>query len=162
LWISGRAVMTKAIAVGMIVATVCTFFFIVTGTPELIKVAAPSTFIGGILFGVGIVMASGCETGMMYRMMEGQVLYVFVGLGNLVGATLLAFSWDHLGVFNTLVKGWQPINLLQSWGYVGALLGTVAMLLAWFLLANWWSKHYKFGRGLQVKSETFVTKPMNK
>ena len=39
------------------------------------KIAAPSTFIGGLLFGLGIVMAGGCETGMMYRLMEGQVVF---------------------------------------------------------------------------------------
>ncbi|MBL0385169.1 selenium metabolism membrane protein YedE/FdhT [Tumebacillus sp. ITR2] len=159
-WISGRAVMTKAIAVGMIVATVCTFFYIHNGIPALIKPAAPSTLLGGLLFGIGIVMAGGCETGMMYRMMEGQVLYIFVGLGNLVGATLLAFAWDHLGFYNTLVQGWQPINLLKSWGETVGLLGTLAMLGLWWLSAHWWSRHYKFGRGLQVKSDAFVARPM--
>ncbi|KEO84933.1 hypothetical protein EL26_02685 [Tumebacillus flagellatus] len=157
-WISGRSVMTKAIAVGMMVATVCTFFYIHNGMPALIKPAAPSTLLGGLLFGIGIVMAGGCETGMMYRMMEGQVHYLFVGIGNLVGATVLAYGWDHLGIYNALTKGWQPINLLKSWGEPAGLIGTLVMLACWWLLAHWWSQHYKFGRGLQVKSDVLTAR----
>jgi uncharacterized protein len=152
LWISGRAVMTKALAVGIAIATVLTFWYIIhSGVPALIKVSAPSTLIGGLLFGLGIVLAGGCETGMMYRMMEGQVLYLVVGLGNLVGATFLAFAWDHLGVYNTLVAGWAPINLVKSWGAWPALIGTLLMLLAWYLFSKWWENNYRFGSGLKVK-----------
>lgn len=105
MWISGRAVMSKAIAVGMMVSVGFTFIYIQTGAAaQIIKIAAPSTVIGGLLFGFGIVLAGGCETGMMYRAMEGQVLFWVVGAGNIVGATLLAYGWDHLDIFNALAK----------------------------------------------------------
>lgn len=158
LWISGRAVMTKAIAVGMAVSVVLTFLFLLTGSTALIKVAAPGTLVGGLLFGLGIVLAGGCETGMMYRMMEGQVLFLVVGVGNVLGATLLAYGWDHLGIAALLVAGWQPINLISSWGPAWALIGTLAMLGIWYALAHWWEKQYRYGRGLKLgggkKSET--------
>ncbi|MDB5083761.1 MAG: YeeE/YedE family protein [Bacilli bacterium] len=161
LWISGRAVMAKAIALGMIVSVIVTFVFIQTGTPALIKVAAPSTLLGGFLFGLGIVLAGGCETGMMYRAMEGQLVYWFVGLGNILGATLLAYGWDHLGIYNALAKGWQPINLIKVWGSPGALIGTLAFLLLVYLLTNWWEKHYRYGKGLQVGDAELVPSQMN-
>ncbi|GIM44782.1 hypothetical protein DNHGIG_03310 [Collibacillus ludicampi] len=156
LWLTGRAVMTKALAVGMMLSVVLTFIFIQSGAHALIKVAAPSTLIGGLLFGLGIVMAGGCETGMMYRAMEGQVHFWMVGLGNIVGATLLAYAWDHLGIYTALVKGWPAINLITEWGAPQALIGTLALLIVWYLFSSWWEKHYRFGKGLQVKGEKFV------
>jgi hypothetical protein len=32
----------------------------------------------------------------------------------------------------------------------------LAMLLCWFLLASWWEKFYRFGRGLQVEKPRLV------
>jgi uncharacterized membrane protein YedE/YeeE len=96
--------MSKAIAVGMMISVVITFIYIQTGSVQLIKMAAPSTVLGGLLFGFGIVLAGGCETGMMYRAMEGQILFWVVGAGNIIGATILAYGWDHLGIFNAFRK----------------------------------------------------------
>lgn len=149
MWISGRAMMSKAIAVGMMVSVVITFIYIQTGATQVIKMAAPSTVIGGLLFGFGIVLAGGCETGMMYRAMEGQLLYWVVGAGNIVGATLLSYGWDHLGIFNTLAEGWPKVNLIEEWGATGALLCTMGMLLAWFLFSNWWEKRFRYGTGIK-------------
>jgi uncharacterized protein len=161
LWVSGRAVMSKAIAVGMLISVVVTFFYIQSGSAALIKVAAPSTAIGGLLFGFGIVLAGGCETGMMYRAMEGQLLFWAVGAGNIVGATVLAYGWDHLGIYNALAANWPKVNLIEQWGPMGALFGTIAMLAAWFLLSNWWQKRFRYGTGIkQQKKKRFshVTK----
>lgn len=158
LWISGRAVMSKAIAVGMMISVVVTFFYIQSGSVALIKIAAPSTAIGGLLFGFGIVLAGGCETGMMYRAMEGQVLYWVVGAGNIVGATFLAYGWDHLGIYHALVENWPKVNLIEQWGPLGALFGTLAMLAAWFLLSNWWEKRFRYGTGIkQPKAENRIS-----
>jgi len=153
MWISGRAVMSKAIAVGMMVSVVLTFILIQTGSAQIIKIAAPSTVIGGLLFGFGIVLAGGCETGMMYRAMEGQILFWVVGVGNIIGATLLAYGWDHLGIFNALAKDWAAVNLIEEWGPTGALLGTLGMLALWFLFSSWWEKRFRYGSGI-TKQET--------
>jgi uncharacterized membrane protein YedE/YeeE len=32
----------------------------------------------------------------MYRAVEGQVHYWWVGLGNVIGSTILAYYWDDL------------------------------------------------------------------
>src|SRR5690606_29402000 len=109
----------------------------------IIQVSAPSTFIGGLLFGIGIVLAGGCETGWMYRAMEGQLHFWVVGVGNIIGATFLAFAWDHLGIYNVLVNGWSPINLADVWGPYGALFATLALLILWLLFSHWWQKNYR-------------------
>lgn len=129
LWIMGRGVMAKAIIAGMAVSSIITIIVIaVYGVPPITQIAAPSTLIGGVLFGLGIVMASSCETGMMYRLMEGQVLYFTVFAGNVVGATFLAFAWDHLGIYNVLVASGTEINLVPAIGPVGAIIATLLML----------------------------------
>lgn len=157
LWVSGRALMSKAIAVGMMISVVITFIYIQHGSVQLIKMAAPSTVIGGLLFGFGIVLAGGCETGMMYRAMEGQLLFWIVGAGNIVGATILAYGWDHLGIFNALTKNWPKVNLIEQWGPTGALLGTLAMLLVWFLLSSWWEKRFRYGTGIKLEDTEKLT-----
>jgi hypothetical protein len=157
LWISGRSVMTKSLAIGMTVGTIGTFFLIETGMPAVIKVAAPSTLIGGLLFGIGIVLAGGCETGWMYRAVEGQVHFWAVGAGNIIGATLLAFAWDHLGVYDALVSGWKPVNLIEAWGAPLALGGTLALLLVWYLFSVYWEKHYRFASGSHAAGQPYVS-----
>jgi uncharacterized membrane protein YedE/YeeE len=77
-------------------------------------VLAIAAVFGGLLFGFGIVIAGGCETGMMYRAMEGQTHYFFVFAGNIAGATFLAFAWDHLGVHQGLVASGSKINLIDA------------------------------------------------
>ena len=98
LWLVWRSKMAKAIILGMAISSVATIFIIaVYGMAPITKIAAVSTFIGGVLFGLGIVLASSCETGMMYRLMEGQVLYITVFAGNIIGATFLAFMHGSYG-----------------------------------------------------------------
>ncbi|WP_071458723.1 selenium metabolism membrane protein YedE/FdhT [Bacillus massilinigeriensis] len=157
LWISGRAVMAKAIAAGMMFSVIVTFFYIQNGAVSIIKIAAPSTLIGGILFGFGIVLAGGCETGMMYRAMEGQILFWVVGAGNIVGATVLAYGWDHLGIFRTLVEGWPKVNLIEAWGPIPALIGTMAMLAGWYLLADWREKKFRYTSGKNIEDASLAT-----
>nr|WP_082926903.1 selenium metabolism membrane protein YedE/FdhT [Paenibacillus tuaregi] len=157
LWISGRATMTKAIAVGMAVSSAATLVIIlVYGLDPITKIAAPSTLVGGILFGLGIVMAGGCETGMMYRLMEGQVAFLPVFIGNIIGATALAYAWDHLGVFNLLVKSGSPINLIKVMGPAAALIVTLLVLGAGFAIAAYWQKNYRFGVGFKKGGTTHV------
>ncbi|KAB2329317.1 selenium metabolism membrane protein YedE/FdhT [Bacillus mesophilum] len=154
LWVSGRATMAKAITFGIAISTIATFSVIlIYGLEPITKIAAPSTLIGGILFGLGIVLAGGCETGMMYRVMEGQVLYLFVFAGNILGVTLLSFGWDHLGIYDVFVKMGSPINLMNTFGAFLALILTLLMLLAWYMITNFWEKNYRFGTGFKKRKE---------
>lgn len=155
LWLSGRSTMTKAILVGMAVSAAATLaILLIWGMEPITKVAAPSTLVGGLLFGVGIVLAGGCETGMMYRLMEGQIVFLPVFAGNIVGATALAYAWDHLGVFDALVKSGSPVNLVKALGPAGGLVVTLAALAAAFAVARFWSKNYRFGVGFKKGEAT--------
>jgi uncharacterized membrane protein YedE/YeeE len=142
LWLTGRGKLAKAIILGMAIQTVGTAIFIFKGAQPVIHWASLGSLLGGIMFGVGIVIAGGCETGWMYRLMEGQVQFAAVGIGNIVGATILAYGWDHWGIFNMLVKGAPEVNLITSLGWSGALIVTGAFLAILYLLVVWKENSY--------------------
>lgn len=90
--------------------------------------------LGGILFGVGMVLAGGCGAGSLWRAGEGHVKLWLAVLGfslsgPLVRQALVRGDWlRHLGtaVFLPTVTGWAP-----------ALLLVIGVLVAWYLLVAW-------------------------
>lgn len=140
LWTAGRSNMTVAILLGMIISTVGTFVFIQNGIPATIHWAGLNTVFGGFIFGVGIVIAGGCETGWMYRAMEGQVHYMLVGVGNVLGSILLVLVWDQIAPF--LAYNAPEVNLLKVFGPYGGLIVTyigygIMALLLW-IYVRWY------------------------
>lgn len=143
LFLVGRSLMSKAIILGMAASSILTLAMITLyDLTPITQVAALSTLVGGVLFGFGIVLASGCETGMMYRLMEGQVLFLPVFAGNVIGATFLAYAWDHLGIYNVLVASGKKINLINSIGPVGAIISTLTMLAVLYGLTLYREKNH--------------------
>ncbi|MET3120661.1 putative membrane protein YedE/YeeE [Oxalobacteraceae bacterium GrIS 2.11] len=140
LWLTGRAQMAKAIIIGMAVSTIGIYSYVQLGVAPKILWAGPNAVIGGLLFGFGIVMAGGCETGWMYRAMEGQVHFWLVGLGNIIGVTLLAVWWDSLAPL--LVTHYEKINLLVVFGPQGGLIVTYLMLALSLAAVLWWEKRF--------------------
>ena len=140
MWITGRTVMAKAIIFGMAASAIGIFSYVQLGMAPKIMWAGPNAAIGGLLFGFGIVLAGGCETGWMYRAVEGQVHYWWVGLGNVIGSTLLAWCWDDIAA--PLATHWQKINLLNAFGPFGGLLATYLLLLIALLLVIAWERHF--------------------
>ncbi len=140
LWITGRTQMAKAIIAGMAVGTIGVYSYIQLGMDPKIFWAGPNAVIGGLLFGFGIVLAGGCETGWMYRAVEGQVHFWLVGLGNIIGSTLLALVWDDLAPL--LVVNFDKVNLLKTLGPQGGLLATYTMLGIFLALVIAWEKYF--------------------
>ena len=124
--------MAKAVIIGMMVSTIGVFSYVMLGLPPKIMWAAPNAIIGGFLFGVGIVIAGGCECGWMYRAVEGQVHYWIVGIGNVIGSTLLAATWDYYAT--PLATSFPRINLLEVFGDYGGLMVNYAGLLLFLAL----------------------------
>ncbi|RDU72018.1 YeeE/YedE family protein [Helicobacter anseris] len=127
LFLTGRGLVAKAIILGMLISTLGVFAFILLGVPPKIVWTGPNVVIGGFLFGFGIVIAGGCECGWMYRAMEGQVHYIIVGIGNLIGSVLLAYTWPLYS--QALAKSYPKINLLESFGNYGGLLLNYILLI---------------------------------
>jgi len=147
LWLTGRTQMAKAIIIGMAVSTIGVFSYVQLGVSPKIMWAGPNSVIGGLLFGFGIVLAGGCETGWMYRAVEGQVHYWWVGLGNIIGATVLAAWWDDIAP--ALATNYEKVNLLAVFGPQGGLIVTYLMLLLSLLAVLWWEKRFFAGKAGQ-------------
>ncbi len=140
MWITGRTQMAKAIILGMAVSTIGIYSYLQLGMTPKTLWAGPNAVIGGLLFGIGIVIAGGCETGWMYRALEGQVHFWWVGVGNIVGATILAYYWD---VFSApLATNWDKVNLLDVFGPLGGLGMTYLLLGLSFVLILLWERHF--------------------
>lgn len=140
MWVTGRTYMAKAIIFGMAVSAIGIFSYVQLGLPPKIMWAGPNAVIGGLLFGFGIVLAGGCETGWMYRAVEGQVHYWWVGVGNIIGSTILAFFWDDLSP--ALATHWDKVNLLTTFGPLGGLLVTYLLLFTALALIIGWEKYF--------------------
>lgn len=137
---TGRSELAIAIIIGMAVATLGVFTYLNLGVAPKIFWTGPNVVIGGLLFGFGIVLAGGCECGWMYRAVEGQVHFWIVGIGNIIGATLLAFVWDD--VAEPLATSWPKINLLESFGNYGGLVANYSLLFGFFIIILVLEKKY--------------------
>lgn len=155
LWITGRTHMAKAIILGMAVSAIGIFSYVQLGVAPKILWAGPNAVIGGLLFGFGIVLAGGCETGWMYRAVEGQIHYWWVGLGNIIGATILAYYWDDFAP--ALATNYDKVNLLETFGPIGGLLVTYLMLAIAFAAMLWWEK--RFFRQQKATASTLLKEP---
>jgi len=97
-----------------------------------------STVLGGLLFGVGMVLAGGCVSGSLWRSAEGYAGSWVAIAGVIVGLGVISQSWNWW--WRTLIahepKIWLPAHL--SLGYGGALALTLGGLLSAYLLILWW------------------------
>lgn len=145
LWITGRTHMAKAIIIGMAVSAIGVYSYVQLGVAPKIMWAGPNAVIGGLLFGFGIVLAGGCETGWMYRAVEGQVHYWWVGLGNIIGSTLLAANWESLAP--ALATPYDKVNLLTVFGPQGGVVVTYLLLALSMAAVLWWEKRFFADKG---------------
>ncbi|MGH2364272.1 MAG: YeeE/YedE family protein [Chloroflexota bacterium] len=136
----------KAILAGMAVASLGFAFIMQKAVPDPTAGALPTQahvtpvglylVLGGVLFGVGMVVAGGCVSGTMYRVGEGYVASLASLGGILLGLELAAHSWNWWYAVNISIS---PIIWLPSAvGYAGALAITGALLLAAYLGITWW------------------------
>jgi len=86
------------------------------------------TALGGLLFGVGMVVAGGCVSGSVYRMGEGYVASWVAFAGVMAGLLVSAYTWNWW--WDTIISR-APRLWLPTWlGHPGALVATLAALAA--------------------------------
>jgi uncharacterized membrane protein YedE/YeeE len=89
---------------------------------------------GGVLFGVGMVLAGGCGAGSIWRAGEGHVklwvaLFFFAASASVVRQVLV-----HTDLIRSLGDG---IFLPGVLGWSGALWSVAALMIIWYLLTAW-------------------------
>jgi uncharacterized membrane protein YedE/YeeE len=94
------------------------------------------TVVGGILFGLGMVVAGGCVSGSLYRMGERYVAsWVAMG-GILAGLWVASRTWNWW--WQVHISQQPAVWLPRYLGYGGAIALTLLALGALYLLVLWW------------------------
>ncbi len=93
------------------------------------------TALGGILFGIGMVLAGGCVSGSLYRMGEGYVASWVAMAGLIVGLLGSQFTWNWWWAVS--MSGAPRIWLPSYLGHPGAIAATLLGLAAAFVGVLW-------------------------
>lgn len=136
----------KGLLVGLLVATLGFAIFMSKLVPNpALGILPPDAnvlplgwhmVLGGLLFGIGMVVAGGCVSGSIYRMGEGYVAsWVSFG-GIMVGLLLAAFSWNWW--WDWQISSGPRIWLPTYFGHAGSVIITLLGLLVVYLLVLWW------------------------
>ena len=90
------------------------------------------TALGGLLFGVGMVLAGGCVSGSIYRMGEGYVASWVAFGGVMAGLLMAAHTWNWW--WDTTISS-APRFWIPTWiGHAGALVVTLLALASVYVL----------------------------
>jgi hypothetical protein len=99
------------------------------------------SFIGGIIFGVGMSLSGGCATGCLWRAGEGQ-LKLWVAIAAFAVAGALFRNWlDESGF---LMRLGDPMFLPDVIGWKLAVITVVGIMILWYLLVVWNEVKKKF------------------
>lgn len=134
--LTGGTTLARGLLAAVATATVgFTVVTVLTGRPGTVAPAGLNTVVGGLLFGVGMVVAGGCVSGTLMRMGDGFVMQwvAFAGLlaGSLLGARACC-SWSA-----PLFQGSRPVFLPDHLGWTAALgLQAAGLGLLWWLAAR--------------------------
>jgi uncharacterized membrane protein YedE/YeeE len=143
-FMTGDAAHTRAVALALTVSmlgfTVLKFTDLRDKTEWVFPAFWLGSLLGGLLFGVGMILAGGCGAGALWRAGEGHVklwcavamFAVGVSLGRLV-----------LGRTGALQKLGTPVFLPDLLGWGGAVAGVIAIIAAWYLLSAWNERTHK-------------------
>lgn len=127
LFVQRQSAQARALVGAMAAGSVGVFVCLQLGHPAKTLWASPGIALGGLFFGVGIVLAGGCECGWMYRSTQGDLGAWAIGVGNIAGAGLVALSWDF---YAPLWTDFSKVNLLSLPG---------GLFLQALLLAGLWA-----------------------
>ena len=144
LYLTRRATVFKALLVALALTTIGItaikyFYFlngqVIPGKSYVLPVSL-ATAIGGLIFGIGMVIAGGCASGTLMRVGEGHqmqaVTLVFIIIGSALGSHDYGFWYK-----NFISKG-KAIFLPDQFGWLGALIIQLALLFILFKLASYW------------------------
>lgn len=101
--------------------------------PSFFGAPSPVSLAGGIIFGIGMVLAGGCVTGTLYKMGTGNFISLFAFAGLLFGTVLFGLVYPWYGPFaNTLLL---PATFTSVEHFTGNLpqVGILLLLSVFFL-----------------------------
>ena len=146
IFLLGHGRTMKGLLIGLVVATLGFALFMSKLVPNpALGILPPDAnvlplgwhmVVGGVLFGIGMVVAGGCVSGSIYRMGEGYVAsWVSFG-GIMMGLLLAAYSWNWW--WDWQISSGPRIWLPTYLGHAGSVILTLLGLLVVYLLVLWW------------------------
>jgi len=141
-FMTGEGAMTKGAVLALLVGVVG--FSIIKGTDlsdmrDPLAGVNPSVFLGsllgGIIFGIGMILTGGCASGSLWRAGEGQmklwvVLAMFAIFNAITNRVLIATGWRS-------VWGDTAVFMPDSFGWTASIAILVGLALAWAVLIAW-------------------------
>ena len=105
--------------------------------------------LGGIIFGLGAMLAGGCGTGTLWRVGEGQIkLWLVVPIFGISNAIMVhwfkAIQMEGTGPLHVGSKLGKHIYMPDVFGYGGALLIIAIAMGLWYVIVTWNEDTNKF------------------
>jgi len=137
-FMSGEADHTRAAALGLVVSMVGFSVLKFTDLKDKGDWVWPGFWLGalagGLLFGIGMVLAGGCGAGSIWRAGEGHVKLWIAVVMFAVGTSL---TRQLLAPGEWLRKLGTPVFLPNVTGWGGAMALVAVVMAAWYLFATW-------------------------
>jgi uncharacterized membrane protein YedE/YeeE len=146
LYLMRNGTMMRAILVGLAIATPVFALLESKAVPDPSFGALPGgahvvpfglhLVVGGLLFGIGMVVAGGCVSGTLYRIGEGYVASWASLFGIAFGLLLASYTWNTWWTLHIqyMPSVWLPASL----GYGGAVAVSLLAIAAAYLAVMWW------------------------
>ena len=97
-----------------------------------------ATGVGGVLFGIGMVIAGGCASGTLMRVGEGfamqMLALVFFVIGSLWGAKDMGWWTEHF------IAGAPRVFLPEVFGWLGAIVIQLLIIACLYVAADLWER----------------------
>jgi len=145
-FMTGEGQMARAVAVSIIISVLGFTALKWNGTrPEYMYVTQTfwfGSFIGGIIFGIGMVIAGGCGSGSVWRAGEGQVKLMIAVVGFCLSTSLFKALINSSEQFKHLIG--KRVFIPHYIGYKWTLILIVLFFGIYYLLATWNEETDKF------------------
>lgn len=137
-FLTGDTEMTKAVIIAVVISVIG--FSILKWTDLRDPDASVSigfwfgSFIGGIIFGIGMSLSGGCATGCLWRAGEGQIK-LWIAIAAFAMSTSLFRIW--LEDSGWLMKLGEAVFLPDVVGWKMAIITVIGIMLVWYLIVVW-------------------------
>ena len=137
-FMTGDAEHTRASAVAIVVSMLGFAILKFTDLKDkgewVFPAAGAGALLGGLIFGIGMVLMGGCGSGSIWRVGEGQVKLMVGVLTFSLGASMTRLALASTGLQQKLgIAVFMP-----AWiGWAGAIFLVIAVMAAWAAFATW-------------------------
>jgi uncharacterized membrane protein YedE/YeeE len=123
-----------AIVISMLGFTILKFTDLKDRGEWVFPAAGVGSLLGGLIFGVGMVLAGGCGSGSIWRAGEGQMKLLAAVITFALGASLTRLAITSAGLQQKL----GAAVFMPAWlGWAGAIFLVIAVMAAWAAFATW-------------------------